>query len=101
MIAEVPDVMMTLAQEDMNLVCITHEMGFARKLAVGVIVMEHGEIVAEAPPGQFFTAPQNDRTGAFLSHVRRHGGGPGKYILSFRCFSCPLQCRPSARLWRG
>ena len=72
MIAEVLDVMVTLASEGMTMVCVTHEMGFARKVADRVIFMDKGEIVEEAPPEVFFTAPQNDRTRLFLSQVLGH-----------------------------
>ncbi|MCX7646827.1 MAG: amino acid ABC transporter ATP-binding protein [Rhodobacteraceae bacterium] len=72
MIAEVLDVMVTLAQEGMTMVCVTHEMGFARKVADRVIFMDRGEIIEAAPPGQFFSAPQNDRTRQFLSQVLGH-----------------------------
>jgi general L-amino acid transport system ATP-binding protein len=72
MIAEVLDVMVTLAQEGMTMVCVTHEMGFARKVADRVIFMDKGEIVEEAAPEAFFTAPKSDRTRLFLSQVLGH-----------------------------
>ncbi len=72
MIAEVLDVMTSLAQDGMTMVCVTHEMGFARKVADRVIFMDKGEIVEEAPPEQFFAAPQNERTRQFLSQVLGH-----------------------------
>ena len=72
MIAEVLDVMVTLAQEGMTMVCVTHEMGFARKVASRVIFMDKGEIVEEAPPETFFTAPKSERTRAFLAQVLGH-----------------------------
>lgn len=72
MIAEVLDVMVTLAQDGMTMVCVTHEMGFARKVADRVIFMDKGEIVEEAAPEAFFTAPQNSRTRLFLSQVLGH-----------------------------
>ncbi|MFV0472787.1 MAG: amino acid ABC transporter ATP-binding protein [Pikeienuella sp.] len=72
MIAEVLDVMVTLATEGMTMICVTHEMGFARKVADRVIFMDAGEIVEEAPPETFFTAPANERTRLFLSQVVGH-----------------------------
>mgnify|MGYP001459950188 FL=1 len=72
MIAEVLDVMVTLAQEGMTMVCVTHEMGFARKVANRVIFMDKGEIVEEAAPEAFFTAPRSERTRLFLSQVLGH-----------------------------
>lgn len=72
MIAEVLDVMVTLAQEGMTMVCVTHEMGFARKVADRVIFMDKGEIIEEAPPEEFFGAPKSDRTRLFLSQVLGH-----------------------------
>ena len=72
MIAEVLDVMVTLAQEGMTMVCVTHEMGFARKVADRVIFMDKGEIIEEAPPETFFSQPRNDRTRLFLSQVLGH-----------------------------
>ncbi|WP_299739509.1 amino acid ABC transporter ATP-binding protein [uncultured Roseobacter sp.] len=72
MIGEVLDVMVTLAQEGMTMVCVTHEMGFARKVADKVIFMDAGEIIEENEPESFFTAPQNDRTRNFLDQVLTH-----------------------------
>ena len=72
MIAEVLDVMVSLAGEGMTMICVTHEMGFARKVADRVIFMDKGEIVEEAPPEQFFTAPQSDRSKLFLAQVLGH-----------------------------
>ena len=72
MIAEVLDVMTSLASDGMTMVCVTHEMGFARKVADRVIFMDKGEIVEEAPPETFFTAPKNDRTKLFLSQILGH-----------------------------
>ena len=72
MIAEVLDVMVTLALEGMTMVCVTHEMGFARKVADRVIFMDMGEIIEEAPPEDFFGAPKSDRTRLFLSQVLGH-----------------------------
>ena len=72
MIAEVLDVMVTLASEGMTMICVTHEMGFARRVADRVIFMDQGEIVEEAPPERFFTSPRNERTRLFLSQVLHH-----------------------------
>ncbi len=72
MIAEVLDVMVTLANEGMTIICVKHEMGFARKVADRVIFMDKGEIVEEAAPAAFFEAPRNERTRLFLSQVLAH-----------------------------
>ncbi|RAZ78709.1 amino acid ABC transporter ATP-binding protein [Mesorhizobium atlanticum] len=72
MISEVLDVMVTLASEGMTMICVTHEMGFARRVADRVIFMDGGEIVEEAPPEEFFTASRNERTRQFLSQVLGH-----------------------------
>ncbi|RWN91014.1 MAG: amino acid ABC transporter ATP-binding protein [Mesorhizobium sp.] len=72
MIAEVLDVIVTLASEGMTMICVTHEMGFARRVADRVIFMDGGEIVEEAPPDEFFTSSRNERTRQFLSQVLGH-----------------------------
>ncbi|WP_296747142.1 amino acid ABC transporter ATP-binding protein [Mesorhizobium sp.] len=72
MISEVLDVMVTLASEGMTMICVTHEMGFARRVADRVIFMDAGEIVEEAPPEEFFTASRSERTRQFLSQVLGH-----------------------------
>lgn len=72
MIAEVLDAMVSLANEGMTMICVTHEMAFARKVADRVIFMDRGEIVEEAKPDAFFDAPQNDRTRQFLSQILKH-----------------------------
>ncbi|MGO4403306.1 amino acid ABC transporter ATP-binding protein [Bosea sp. RAF48] len=69
MVSEVLDVMVELAESGMTMLCVTHEMGFARKVADRVIFMDAGEIVEVAPPDQFFTAPQNERTRKFLGQI--------------------------------
>ena len=69
MIKEVLDVMTELAEEGMTMVCVTHEMGFARTVADRVIFMDGGEIVEEAKPEFFFSAPQYDRTQMFLGQI--------------------------------
>jgi ABC-type polar amino acid transport system ATPase subunit len=72
MIKEVLDVMVELAQDHMTMVCVTHEMGFAKTVADRVVFMDHGHIVEVAPPLEFFSAPKNDRTRLFLSQVLKH-----------------------------
>ena len=72
MIAEVLDVMVTLAQEGMTMVCVTHEMGFARKVADRVIFMDQGQIVEQNAPEAFFANPRNERTRDFLSKIIAH-----------------------------
>jgi len=72
MIKEVLDVMIELAQSGMTMVCVTHEMGFARTVGDMMIFMDRGEIVERAPPKDFFTNPQNDRTKLFLSQILAH-----------------------------
>jgi len=72
MINEVLDVMVNLASEGMTMMVVTHEMGFARRVADRVIFMDHGAIVETAPPETFFTAPASPRTRDFLSKVLRH-----------------------------
>nr|WP_084687182.1 amino acid ABC transporter ATP-binding protein [Rhizobium nepotum] len=72
MISEVLDVMVTLAREGMTMVCVTHEMGFARAVADRVVFMANGEIVEEGPPVTFFDQPKHDRTRAFLSQILGH-----------------------------
>jgi general L-amino acid transport system ATP-binding protein len=64
--------MVTLASEGITMICVTHEMGFARRVADRVIFMDGGEIVEEAPPELFFTCAKNERTRRFLSQVLRH-----------------------------
>jgi general L-amino acid transport system ATP-binding protein len=72
MIKEVLDVMVSLAEEHMTMVCVTHEMGFARTVADTVVFMDHGQVVEVAPPRDFFSAPKNERTKLFLSQVLKH-----------------------------
>lgn len=70
MVKEVLDVMVTLAEESgMTMLCVTHEMGFARKVADRVIFMDRGEIIEENTPDAFFDSPQNERTKLFLSQI--------------------------------
>ncbi|WP_237467889.1 amino acid ABC transporter ATP-binding protein [Vibrio stylophorae] len=72
MIQEVLDVMISLAKEGMTMVCVTHEMGFARQVADRVLFMNEGEIIESAPPEQIFTQPQHERTRAFLNQILTH-----------------------------
>lgn len=72
MINEVLEVMVDLAKEGMTMICVTHEMGFARSVADRVIFMDLGEIVEEAPPTEFFDNPKSDRTKNFLSQILSH-----------------------------
>jgi ABC-type polar amino acid transport system ATPase subunit len=72
MINEVLDVMIELAEEGMTMICVTHEMGFARKVADLVVFMDDGEIVEAATPDEFFGNPKNDRTKLFLSQILTH-----------------------------
>ncbi|MFQ3187858.1 MAG: general L-amino acid transport system ATP-binding protein [Gammaproteobacteria bacterium] len=72
MISEVLDVMIELAEDGMTMICVTHEMGFAKKVANRVIFMDQGEIVEENEPNEFFNNPQNERTQMFLSQIIQH-----------------------------
>jgi polar amino acid transport system ATP-binding protein/general L-amino acid transport system ATP-binding protein len=72
MINEVLDVMTDLARGGMTMICVTHEMGFARSVADRVIFMDAGEIVEEADPVAFFDAPKSERTKAFLNQILTH-----------------------------
>ena len=72
MISEVLDVMVELAHEGMTMLCVTHEMGFAKKVANRVIFMDVGEIIEQNEPNEFFNNPQNDRTKLFLSQIIQH-----------------------------
>jgi ABC-type polar amino acid transport system ATPase subunit len=69
MISEVLDVMVELAESGMTMVVVTHEMGFARRVADRVVFMDQGEIVEQAPPAVFFSEPAFDRTRMFLSQI--------------------------------
>ena len=72
MIKEVLDVMVKLAEEGMTMLCVTHEMGFAKMVADRVIFMDAGQVVEENEPEEFFNNPQNDRTKLFLSQILNH-----------------------------
>jgi glutamate/aspartate transport system ATP-binding protein len=72
MVNEVLDVMTGLARQGMTMVCVTHEMGFARSVANRVLFMDDGEIVETADAAKFFDAPQSERAKAFLAKILRH-----------------------------
>ena len=72
MINEVLDVMTGLAREGMTMMVVTHEMGFARRVAHRVIFMDHGEIVEDAPTEDFFDKPRSERAVMFLSKILHH-----------------------------
>jgi general L-amino acid transport system ATP-binding protein len=72
MIKEVLDVIIELAGDGKTMICVTHEMGLARAMADRVILLDAGQIVEEAPPEQFFTAPESERTRQFLSRILHH-----------------------------
>lgn len=72
MVSEVLEVMVSLAAEGMTMVCVTHEMGFARRVADRVVFMDRGEIVEDGSPESFFDNPRNERTAKFLSQVLKH-----------------------------
>ncbi len=72
MIKEVLDVMVELAQSGMTMLCVTHEMGFARTVADRIIFMDKGEIVEAAEPTTFFNSPKSDRTRQFLNQILLH-----------------------------
>ena len=69
MVKEVLDTMIALAEEGMTMICVTHEMGFARQVADRVIFMASGAIVEEAPPAEFFSDPKHERTRKFLGEI--------------------------------
>jgi ABC-type polar amino acid transport system ATPase subunit len=72
MINEVLDVMTGLARDGMTMMCVTHEMGFARRVAHRVVFMDEGQVVEQATPEAFFTAPRSDRGRQFLSKILTH-----------------------------
>ncbi|CDX30721.1 amino-acid transporter subunit; ATP-binding component of ABC superfamily [Mesorhizobium plurifarium] len=72
MVSEVLDTMTGLARDGMTMVCVTHEMGFARAVADRVIFMDAGQIVEEGTPDAFFRNPRHDRTKVFLSQILKH-----------------------------
>ncbi len=72
MVAEVLDTMIELANDGMTMVCVTHEMGFAKAVADRVVFMDEGAIIEESDPHSFFDNPQNSRTQNFLSQILQH-----------------------------
>ncbi len=72
MINEVLDVMVELAGSGMTMICVTHEMGFARKIANKMVFMDHGTIVESSPPEKFFSNPDSDRCQDFLQKILHH-----------------------------
>src|ERR1051325_7962767 len=92
MIKEVLDVMIELAQSGMTMICVTHEMGFARTVANRVIFMDRGEIIEQNEPHAFFNNPQSERTKLFLSQILHHCGFGGLIhaALQYTLPECPL-----------
>ena len=72
MIKEVLDVMIELAESGMTMICVTHEMGFARKVADRMVFMDSGEIIESGPPNEFFTNPKSGRCKLFLEQILEH-----------------------------
>ncbi len=72
MVKEVLDTMVSLADDGITMICVTHEMGFARAVAHRVIFMDRGEIIESAKPDAFFSNPSHERTKAFLSQILNH-----------------------------
>ncbi len=69
MVKEVLEVMISLAESGMTMICVTHEMGFARQVANRVIFMDQGQIIEQNEPDEFFSNPRHDRTKLFLSQI--------------------------------
>ncbi|MDC6166933.1 MULTISPECIES: amino acid ABC transporter ATP-binding protein [unclassified Roseateles] len=69
MVKEVLDTMISLAEDGMTMLCVTHEMGFARSVADRVIFMADGKIIEQAPPAEFFAAPRHEKTRQFLGQI--------------------------------
>jgi polar amino acid transport system ATP-binding protein len=69
MVKEVLETMVSLAEDGMTMICVTHEMGFARRIADRVVFMAHGRIVEEGPPAEFFGNPKHERTRKFLGEI--------------------------------
>ena len=72
MVKEVLDTMISLAEDGMTMLCVTHEMGFAQAVANRVIFMDQGQIVEQNEPYEFFNNPQSERTKLFLSQILGH-----------------------------
>ncbi len=72
MIKEVLDVLRELASQDITMICVTHEMGFAREVADRVVFIDAGQIIEAAAPDEFFSKPKHERTQSFLSQILKH-----------------------------
>lgn len=72
MVGEVLRVMKDLAESGMTMMCVTHEMGFAREVADRAVFVDHGQIIEDADPDAFFTNPKHERTRQFLQQVMKH-----------------------------
>jgi ABC-type polar amino acid transport system ATPase subunit len=72
MIAGVLDIMIELAEDGMTMICVTHEMGFARRVADKMVFMDQGKIVEMAPPSKFFDSPNTERCKSFLQQILQH-----------------------------
>ena len=72
MISEVLDVMIDLVDDGLTMICVTHEMGFARSVADSIVLMDYGEIVEMKPPDEFLENPESERTKQFLSQILSH-----------------------------
>jgi len=81
MINEVLDVMVELAREGMTMMVVTHEMGFARKVAHRVVFMDERRIVEDCSTDDFFGPPRSERAQAFLSRILQHRSGPARSLL--------------------
>ena len=90
MVKEVLDTMIGLAEDGMTMLCVTHEMGFARSVADRVVFMADGRIVEEAPPEQFFAHPQHEKTRNFLGQILvSHGARPERVRVDAGVPSAP------------
>ena len=72
MVKEVLDTMVSLAEEGMTMICVTHEMGFARSVADRVVFMDQGQVVEDSAPADFFSSPRSERGREFLSKILGH-----------------------------
>ena len=72
MISEVLEVMINLAESGMTMICVTHEMGFARKVADTMVFMDNGKLIEKSTPNKFFTEPESDRCQKFLQQILHH-----------------------------
>ena len=72
MVSEVLDVMVELADEGITMICVTHEMGFAKRVADRVIFMDAGQVIEENEPNEFFDNPKSERLKLFLDQILSH-----------------------------